>query len=232
MPYSTVLFDLDHTLLDSNTSEAEAFHYTLVSHGIDSPRRYFDAYARINRALWAAVERGEITPDEVRVARFATFVEELGLAADPARMAEAFVTGLGDFGELYDGAIPVLEAAGESARLVLVTNGLSDVQRARIRRLDIERYFAAIVISAEVGVAKPAAGIFDFAFEALSWPDRATALIVGDSISSDIEGGANYGIDTCWYNPQLGQRPAEPAITHEISNLGELPAIVSGATVT
>jgi YjjG family noncanonical pyrimidine nucleotidase len=225
--YSAVLIDLDHTLLDSRASETEAFRFAMKSHGIDATADSFDTYRRINRALWAAVERNEVTPDEVRIARFDAFIEELGVDADPAAVAATFTTGLGNFGELYVDAIDVLDTLSGSARLALLTNGLSDVQRARIRRLGIERYFDAIVISAEVSASKPGAEIFDRAFASLAWPDRRSTLMVGDSLTSDIKGGADYGIDTCWYNPNRHPRPTSPRVTHEIRRLSDLPAIVA-----
>jgi 2-haloacid dehalogenase len=113
----------------------------------------------------------------------------------------------------------------------LVTNGLGEVQRARIERLDLEPLFDAIVISGEVGTAKPGTKIFDIAFDALGWPARESALMIGDSLSSDIAGGANYGIATCWYNPS--QRPAPPgsSVDHSITALGQLPGLTASGTV-
>ncbi len=222
MTYDTILFDLDHTLLDSDESERRAYAHTAAQAGLDDPEAHFPRYVTINRQMWQAVERGELDPTEVRFRRFEQFNAEIGLDADPVVMAEHFVWALGNFGELYDGAVEVLAACASRASLALITNGLSDVQRARLSRLGIADYFDAIVISSEVGVTKPRPDIVELAFAQLGGPDKRGAVMVGDSLTSDIAGGRNFGIDTCWYNPH-GNR-AEPGTepTHEVGALHEL----------
>ncbi len=229
MRYPTLLFDLDHTLLDSDESERLAYEHTMANIGLADPGAYFDRYVAINRAMWSAVEVGEMQPSDVRHRRFERFTSELGIDADPDRMAEAFVWGLGNFGELYDGARTMLESLANGAVLAMVTNGLSEVQRARIARLGLDRYFHTVVISSEVGATKPRPEIFDLAFEGLGSPDRSTALMIGDSLTSDIAGGHRYGVDTCWYNRHGADRPGSSVITHEIADLGALVDIVMGS---
>ena len=224
--YATILLDLDHTLLDSDTSETTAFQVTLATFGAQDPASYRSTYDRINRALWERVEQGEVDPQHVKTARFEQLVAETGLVANPVDMAEVFANALGAHGELYPGARLALEQLAQTATLALVTNGLSEVQRSRIDRLDLERYFDAVVISAEVGTSKPGTDIFDIAFEELGNPARQSALMVGDSLTSDIQGGTNYGIATCWYNPHSKQAGPNDHITHEISRLDQLPALM------
>jgi 2-haloacid dehalogenase len=224
--YSTLLFDLDHTLLDSDASEIAAYAHTMASIGLADPDDHFERYLRINHGMWAAVERGEIQPSEVRHRRFEQFVDEVGIDADPMAMADAFVWGLGAYGELYDGAREILDRLAGRVRMAMVTNGLSDVQRARIDRLDLDMYFDAIVISSEVGATKPRPEIFDVAFEQLGVPAKDTAVMIGDSLTSDIRGGSDYGIDTCWFNWRREAVPDDMAITHQITQLDQLPAVV------
>jgi YjjG family noncanonical pyrimidine nucleotidase len=230
--YPTVLLDLDHTLLDSDASERAAFAETVGSVGLEPTAELFGTYTTINRALWAAVERGETTPVALRVARFEQLVQAVGIDADPEQLADAFTAGLANNGELYPGARTTLDALAESHRLGLVTNGLSEVQRPRLERLDIGRYFDAVVISAEVGTSKPGTDIFDIIFADMDEPDRAGVLMVGDSLTSDMQGGANAGLDTCWYNPHGTPPPAEdsagPWPSFEIKGLEELPAVAAG----
>lgn len=227
MPYTTILIDLDHTIFDSDTSETAAFQQTMLAAGIEDFARYSTAYREINIELWAAVERHELTPQQVRILRFEQLVATQQLAADPTRMAEDYVLALAANGELYDGAREVLEVLSEQASLALVTNGLSEVQRARIDRLGIGDYFDAVAISAEIGAAKPGTKIFDIVFADLGQPARVSAIMVGDNLSADIQGGANYGIATCWYNPhgRLAASSVQPS--HEIAALHELLALVS-----
>lgn len=231
MRYTTVLFDLDHTLFDTDLSESLSFDDALPVAGIEEPNRHFAAYDQINRALWAAVERREVTSGYVRTARFEQLVAAAGLEADPVVMADAFVAGLGGHGDLYPGVRSVLETLAVQASLALVTNGLSEVQRARIERLDLGRYFDAVVISSEVGAAKPSTEIFELAFELLGSPAKESTLMVGDSLTSDIQGGINFGIATCWYNPShrgAGDSDHFDAPDFEIDSLDRLPDIIAG----
>lgn len=226
MPYTTLLFDLDNTLFDASSCEPAAFEYALTSGGVANPKRYWQAFSEINDALWAAVVRQELTPNEVQARRFGDLVAIAELAADPSVLADEYVTGMGVFGELYPGARQVLGELGRQATLALVTNGLGEVVRARIARLELEPLFDAVIISGEVGAAKPSPAIFELAFDALGQPARETALMIGDSLSSDIAGAISYGIATCWYNPNGKARPADVPINHEIATLDELPRLV------
>lgn len=240
-PYGVVLFDLDHTLLDSAGSEASAFDQTVRSIGLDPTPDLFQTYRTINTALWAKVEQGELTPDQVKVRRFEQFLAKSPTGgSDPVEMAATFAAGLGNNGDLYPGAREVLDKLAGQVTMGLVTNGLSAVQRRRVERLDLARYFASIVISAEVGMAKPDPAIFELAFDQLGHPARAEVLMVGDSLTSDIQGGNNAGIDTCLYlpNPEpasdLGQTgdPAPagevPLPTYRIADLADLVPLVLG----
>ncbi len=245
MRYTTVLFDLDHTLFDTDTSEDLAFDLTLRGAGVADPSVHRATYDRINGELWRAVERGERTPDQVRTERFHRFVAETGLAGGEGgddvtfatELADAFVAALGANGELYAGARELLEAldALDGLALGLVTNGLGEVQRARLARLGLDRHFGSVVVSGEVGVSKPSPGIFELAFTgfATHGPSGAArgerALMVGDNLGSDIRGGLAAGIHTCWYNPH-GRATADPNLQphHQIATLDQLLPLVTG----
>ena len=227
MRYSTFLLDLDHTLFDSDASESAAFAQTMAAAGVGNPAQYSAPYRNINLDLWAGVERGEISPQHVRTRRFERLVAEENIAADPLQMADDFVSALAANGDLYDGAREMLEQLSGQATLALITNGLSEVQRARIERLGINEFFDAVVISAEVGAAKPGTKIFDIAFEALDFPSKDSSLMVGDNLASDIQGGANYGIATCWYNRNGESVQQTDHVVHEINDLAELLGFVA-----
>jgi len=227
MAYTTVLIDNDHTLVDSDTSELEAFLLAMRNQGIGDPMPHYDAYREINLDLWRRAERGVIRPGDVRELRFELLLEELGMAGDVTQMADDFVYGFATFGDLYGGVREVLEQLSERVTLAMVSNGLSEVQRPRIARLGVEHFFDAIVISSEVGTTKPGTKIFDIVFEQLGNPSKETAVMVGDSLSSDIRGGANYGIATCWYNPNRKMAGPDVRITHEIRKLEELLDLIA-----
>ena len=227
MSYSIFLLDLDHTLFDTEASELAAFEKTMVAAGVHDSQRYLAAYQEINLELWAAVERGEVSPNVIRTGRFERLVAEQGLDADPQKMADDFVAGLGAYGELYDGAHEILQHLNENASLAMVTNGLGEVQRTRIERLGLGDYFDAVAISAELGAAKPAVEIFDFVFQALGSPSKKSAVMVGDNLSADIRGGVNYGIATCWYNPHGHPSNGADHSDHEIEDLKELRGLLA-----
>ena len=222
MSYSTILFDLDHTLFDTGHSELQAFNQAMSVAGIPDAEQHIATYREINTELWVQVERGEITPQQVRTLRFERLVDAFQFNVDPMYLADEFVAGLGANGDLYAGVQEVLKSLSEQHALAIVTNGLGEVQWPRIRRLEIGHLFDAVVISAEVGTAKPGTDIFDLVFAALDYPPKDTVLMVGDSLSSDIQGGTNYGIATCWYNPHGKEAGPSDQVTHEISALEEL----------
>ncbi|MDJ0792420.1 MAG: YjjG family noncanonical pyrimidine nucleotidase [Acidimicrobiia bacterium] len=227
MTYSTLLFDLDFTLFDSDVSEDQAFRYALADVDVPWSTQIVEVYAEINGGLWKAVERGELTPLDVRTTRFEMLFDQLSIDADPVAAADAYVYGMGAFGDLYPDARGMLEDVGTGRAMGLVTNGIGEVQRARIDRLDLERHFAAIVISGEEGVAKPGAEIFDRTFARLGHPERTSVLMIGDSLSSDMAGGIAYGIDTCWFNRD-GRAPASDLpISHTVTALNQIPAVLT-----
>ena len=228
MRYSTLLFDLDHTLFDFDTSEVHAFAAALAVVGIDDGTIHFPTYQRLNSALWAAAERGEIRSTQIRNLRFEQLAAELGIDADPATveaMADAFVHGLGAHGDLYPGVDDLLDRLTD-VPIAIVSNGLGEVVHARLDRLGLAERFDAVVVSSEVGVSKPHAGIFDAAFAALGDPPKDTTVMIGDSLTSDIAGGAGYGIATVWLNRHGAAAGPHDSFTHEIRDLAELPTLL------
>jgi len=224
MRYTTLLFDLDHTLFDFDTSEAVAFSSALATAGIDVENGYHERFVSINKALWVRVEAGELTPNDVRVVRFEDLFEQACIDADAQAVADDYITGLGAHGDLYPGARDLLEELSSEATLALVSNGIGEVVRDKVIRLDLGRYFDAIVVSGEIGVAKPHTGFFDITFDQLDHPDKATTLMIGDNLTSDIGGGINYGIDTCWYAPSSAEASVAP--TYRVEHLSEILDVV------
>ncbi len=227
MRYTTLLFDLDHTLFDFDASETAAFSAALHHAGIDVEDGFHGRFVTINKALWVRVEAGEITPDDVRTVRFEQLFAEAGVEADARAIADDYTVGLGAHGGLYPGARELLEELESQTTLALVSNGIGQVVRDKVARLDLDPYFDAIVVSGEIGIAKPHAGFFDVAFERLGHPDKEMTLMIGDSLTSDIAGGINYGIDTCWYAPNPSPTRSATA-TYRVGSLEEIPPIVRG----
>ena len=233
--YETVLLDFDHTLFDSTVSERDAFLGAMSALGIADPGSYFHTYKSVNMSLWKAAERGELTVVDVGDQRFHRFVETVGLDLDPVELRSGFESGMAEFGELYDGALDLLDHLAGNVTLGLVTNALSHIQRARIERVGIGHYFQSIVISSELGIAKPDPGIFEAAFTELGLASdhpavKADTIMIGDSLSSDIQGGANFGVDTCWFNPSAALpragRHEQAHPTHVASTFDDMISII------
>ncbi len=229
MSYQWLLFDVDNTLFDFDAAELNALARTFPQFGYTYAPEIGETYRQINRALWQAFERGELTAGQLRVTRFQHLFQAMGLEADPVAFSDAYLSHLAACPDLVDGAAELIPRLSRTHYLGLITNGLADVQRPRLAASPISRYFTAVTISDEIGVAKPDPGIFDAAFAAMGHPAKNDVLIIGDSLTSDIRGGANYGIDTCWYNPGGKPNPNGLAPTYEIRHLHKLLAIVGGS---
>jgi len=173
-------------------------------------------------ALWQGVEKGEIKPAVVKVRRFELLLEAIGGAHSPADLSARYLECLANCSELVEGAEAVLGALHRKHRIAILTNGLTVVQRGRLARSVIRHHVSDIIISEEIGAAKPAKEFFDTAFERLGHPAKSEVLMIGDGWSSDIQGAVQYGIDACWYNPGGKPRPADLNITREIASLREL----------
>ncbi|MGD2077627.1 MAG: YjjG family noncanonical pyrimidine nucleotidase [Chloroflexota bacterium] len=227
MTYSVILFDADGTLFDYDRAETWALTETFAQYGLRFEPAYSQVYRQVNDPLWDAFEQGTMTQDRLKVLRFELLFENLGFVVDAGSFSDAYSRQLGKATFLVDGASDLIAALSGRHRLLLLTNGLTDVQRPRFTASTIGRYFEDWVISEEVGVAKPDPRIFDIAFARLGQPARQEVLIVGDSLTSDMAGGFAYGIDTCWYNPTGRQADASLPVTYEIQNLAQLVDILN-----
>ena len=226
MKYKTLLFDLDGTILDYSKSEAAALNAAYSSvFGENPPDNVLLSYQKINSSLWKEFEKGTIRIHELKMRRFGKLFETFNLSADPEVFSSIYLKELGKGGYLIEGSMDVLEFCSEKFNLGAVTNGVGDVQRSRLERAGIGQFFETVVISSDVGIAKPDPGIFTIALERMDSPNRENVLMIGDSLSSDILGGINAGIDTCWIN-RHGEEPdgIKPVIT--ISNITELLEIL------
>ena len=224
--YPWLFFDADGTLFDYNRAEATAFRKAFDLLKLQFQESYLDTYQTINRDLWQALERHEITPAVLRLRRFELLLEALQLAGSADALNVAYVEQLGLCTDLMDGAYEVLRTLSRTSRIAIVTNGLEAVQRSRLSHATILPFIHALIISEEVGAAKPHPAFFDAAFQETGNPARNGVLIIGDSLTSDIRGGVNYGIDTCWYNPASEPVPIDLPITYEIRHLRDLLGII------
>jgi 2-haloacid dehalogenase len=229
MKYQWLLFDADGTLFEYDRAEAEALQRTFEQFGCPFEPGYAEAYRRINGDIWLAFEQGEITQTRLRTERFERLFGAVGVNLEAASFSAQYLQNLAEGTYLVDGAAEVVQALYGRVGLALITNGLRDVQRPRFARSAIGKYFSRLVISEEVGAAKPDPQIFEVAFQQMGWPHKQDVLMIGDSLSSDMKGGSDYGIDTCWFNPAGKPRELDVEVRYEIADLRELlPLVAAG----
>src|SRR5262245_9150030 len=199
--YPWLWFDADGTLFDYNLAEVTALKKTFEFLRMRYEEDFLNTYQEINHGLWQALERQEIKPDVLRVRRFELLLDNLKLDGIAEDMSTTYIEQLGLCTDLIDGAYEVLQELHGKCRFAIVTNGLQAVQRSRLELSKIRDFISEIIISEEVGTAKPHTSFFNIASDRTGNPPKGEVLIIGDSITSDIQGGVDYGIDTCWYNP-------------------------------
>ncbi len=220
-PYTWLLFDADDTLFDYTAAETNTFQNTFRDFALPCDATTLEQYRTLNHRLWLQLERREITSDILRTHRFELLFQALQLELPPT-LSDTYIEQLGAQTHLNEGALEMLQTLAPHHKIAIITNGMERVQLARLARSEIQSFISEIIISEQVGHAKPAREIFDAAFTRMGQPKREQVLLIGDSLSSDMQGGISYQIDTCWYNPKQLARPADLAITREIHHLREL----------
>lgn len=222
-----VFLDIDDTLLDFGKAEAAAIKKTFERIGIPATEAVIRRYSEINDSQWALLEKGELTREQVLVRRFDILFDELGVRNVPSEMAQAsyeYLLGIGHY--FVDGAQELLEALKDEYELYIVSNGTAFVQDRRLKSSGIAPYFKDIFISEHLGADKPSKEFFDIVFSKIEGFNKSEAIIVGDRLTSDVLGGINAGIKTCWFNPKgLPANPDIPA-DYEIRTLSELPQLL------
>lgn len=227
MPYTHVLFDADDTLFDFQASCRYALSATVRAlTGRDIPGA-FEVYERNNRLWWLAFERGERTMDELSTGRFADFTRDMQLTGcgTPEQWKDEYQTNLGSCAILVDGAQELCERLHGSCHMFIVTNGIATVQRDRMSRATIRHCFEEMFISQELGCRKPQPEYFEIVLGRLGEVKKENILVVGDSLTSDIKGGLDAGLDVCWFNPN-GKEPGGLTPTYTVSTLAEIGDIV------
>ena len=226
MKYEFILIDLDQTIFDFRKAEEMALGKTIRAFGLEPTEAVIARYKQINRGLWARLEQGTVTHQQVLEDRFGNLFEAFGMTVDKAACSKAYGDGLSERHYYLPGAEEALAALQGKYRLYLASNGTAAVQRRRMDSAELYRFFDDIFISQEIGADKPALAFFEGAFAKIPGFDRSRAMIVGDSLTSDIRGGNNAGIATCWVNPDGKAHPADIRVDYEIKSLAELPGLL------
>lgn len=220
-----LFLDLDDTILDFHKAEYTAIGKTFEEMGLDPTEAVRARYSQINKLHWEMLERGELNRDQVLVQRFETLFRELGLEVDGVRCARAYEHNLSIGHWFLPGAEEAVDELSKQYRLFLASNGTASVQQGRMTSANLYRFFEQVFVSQEIGYNKPSKAYFDACFSRIPGFDRAKCMMVGDSLTSDILGGINAGIKTCWVNP--GHKKAEAIRPdYEIETLSQLPELL------
>ena len=221
-----LFLDLDDTILDFHKAERIALAKTIRDFGVEPTEHVLRRYHIINKLHWEMLERGELTRAEVQVGRFRALFEELGIAVDAAAVTAKYSENLAIGHYFMPGAEEAVEALSKKYRLFLASNGTASVQKGRMTSANLYRFFEQVYVSQEIGHNKPSKAYFDACFARIPDFDPARAMIVGDSLTSDIRGGINAGIKTCWVNP--AHDPGRPDIRpdYEIEALSQLGVLL------
>lgn len=218
----TIFLDLDETILDFHKCEHDAICDTMRHAGVTPTDKLIAHYSAVNLAQWKLLEKKIITRSEVRVRRFEIFFSEIGVSVDVGEIADYFERSLSATCHFIEGAESLLPVLHEKYRVYITTNGYTKTQSARTKTAGIDKYVDGVFISQEIGADKPSKEFFDKCIARISDFSRENAVVIGDSLTSDILGGINSGIRTVWFNAR-GAEPSETIIPdYTITSLGKL----------
>ncbi len=225
--YDVLLFDADGTLLDFDRSERAAMEELFARHGYPYDGSVLERYRAINSRLWSEYEKDLIPKPQIHKTRFQELFTVLGIEGDGPSFNEEYLDALSSHCFTMGGALEVCRALARLYRLYVVTNGVTRVQRRRLRESGLETCMSGVFVSEQMGVQKPKRAFFEQAAGQIEGFSASRTLIIGDSPTSDMAGGRGFGLDTCWFNPN-GRPPLTPPPTFEIHSLRELPPLLAG----
>lgn len=224
MKYKKIIFDLDNTILDFSDTEEKSLEKIITAYDLPFTKETIQTYKDINRGLWEKLEKGIITREQLFTSRFALFLDKYGIQVDGSKVDALFSKNLGSGFKMMDHAhelMTVLKRNGYT--LYAGSNGVAEIQRQRMHGAGIEHFFEEIFISEEIGVEKPDPLFFNHIFDTVKDYNKDAFLMVGDSLTSDIKGANNAGIDSVWYNHTHAPVSTEhERSTYTISNLLEI----------
>ncbi len=224
--YTTLYFDIDNTLLDFYASEDYAIRQVFKEFGLPCSDCTVKLYSEINKKYWQKFERNEMTKEQILVARFAETIEKLGFEKNPEEINARYFNMLGNCSFVIDGAKEILSCLKEKGYIICATtNGVAQTQFNRIEKSGLKEFFSGgIFVSEKTGHQKPEKEYYDYVLNNTEEKDKSKILVIGDSMTSDIKGGINFGVDTCWYNAYGEEKLYEP--TYKIKKLCELNKIL------
>lgn len=225
--FDIILWDVDQTLLDFEKSQRYALYHSFEQFGRKIDDAAAEQYKKINDSYWKRHELGEVTKKELLIGRFATFFEQLGITdISVEEFQTVYQKLLGSVFYYRDDSYQLCSRLKGRVRQYAVTNGVPKTQRNKLRLSGLDQIFEDIFISEEIGVPKPQRLYFERCFQKIKNFQKDKTLIVGDSLSSDMQGGNNAQIACCWYNPDGNENCTGLRIDYEIRNLWEVEELL------
>lgn len=226
--FEIILWDVDQTLLDFKRSESYAVRHCFGLFGLEITDEIVALYSGINESFWKRIEKGEIAKKEALIERFRTLFAQIGVTGvEPEEFQKHYADALGSVYYYQDDSYELVKQLKGQYRQYLVTNGITHTQRKKLKLSGLDELVEDIFVSEEIGVPKPQKEYFDRCFSRIQDFDKEKAIIVGDSLSSDMLGGNNAGLVTCWYNPGGLKNDSEVRIDYEINNLQDIISVLN-----
>lgn len=222
MKYDWILFDADETLFHFDAFAGMQLMFSRL--GENFTKLDYQVYQQVNRPLWTQYQNGTIGAETLKQVRFTDWAKKLNTTTE--FLNSAFLQAMADICSLLPGAEALLNALSPKVNMAIITNGFTELQQVRLDKMQLSHHFSHLFISEEIGVAKPSIGIFEHAHLAMGKPNKEKVLIVGDNLHSDIVGGLNFGIDTCWLNHTAQTSTDNIQAHYEVSSLNQLHDIL------
>ena len=225
-PYDWILFDADETLFHFDAQQG--LRRMFARFDVTFTEQDFAEYQTVNQPLWVDYQNGTINAQQLQTRRFNTWADQLKV--EPQTLNSAFMRAMAEICAPLDGAVDLLDALHGEIKLGIITNGFTELQQVRLQSTGLSAHFDLVVISEQVGVAKPHRDIFDHALNLMGEPTRERVLMVGDTLESDILGGLNAGLHTCWLNRHAKPLPVDMTPHYQVASLAELAQLLSVKT--
>lgn len=227
MQYKWVLFDADETLFHFDAFQGLQLMFSRFD--VDFTRQDFMQYQTVNQPLWVDYQDGKLTAKELQNIRFESWAQKLAVSTQ--RLNSDFLKAMAEICQLLPGAQELIDSLSGRVNMGIITNGFTELQTIRLEKVGLAQHFSPLVISEEVGMAKPDIGIFNHALSMMGHPAKESVLMVGDNPHSDILGGLNAGIHTCWLNSHGAEKPHDIEPHYQVSSLCELRLLLTDKTI-
>ena len=225
MKYQWILFDADETLFHFDAFKGLQLMFSRFD--VDFSRDDFSHYQTVYLPLWVDYQDGKITATQLQNRRFQFWADKLAVTTQT--LNSAFMTAMADICCLLPGAKELISALTGKVNMGIITNGFTELQLVRLEKTGLKDVFAPLVISEQVGIAKPDIGIFEYALTHMGDIQREQVLMVGDNPHSDILGGMNAGFDTCWLNCENSVLPDGIKPSYQVTSLTQLQSLLFAA---